>query len=48
MLENWTYEEKPLNLMSGHYEDSSQKLPKEMLDSIVKAKNVNTGLLNLR
>lgn len=48
MLENWTYEEKPLNIMSGHYKDLSKPLPKEFLESIIKARNVNTGIFNLR
>lgn len=44
----WTYEEKPLQEMSGHYQDLKKHLPKDLLDAIVRAKNVNTGLLNLR
>jgi len=48
MLENWTYEAEPISLLSGHYKNKDEKLPSELLEAINKAKNVNTGLLNLR
>lgn len=34
--------------MSGHYTNLEEPLPKTLLDAIVAAKNVNTGLMNLR
>ena len=47
MLENWCWEEEILQKLSKHYK-SNETLPKEMIQSLIKTKNVNTGLLNLR
>jgi len=47
MLENWCYEESVLKLLSGHYE-TGEHLPQSMIDSIIKAKNVNAALFNRR
>lgn len=47
-MQNWCYEEEVLNRISGHYEDNSKKLPAEILQKLVAAKNADTGLLNKR
>uniref|UniRef100_A0A7S1TFZ1 Peptidase M3A/M3B catalytic domain-containing protein n=2 Tax=Compsopogon caeruleus TaxID=31354 RepID=A0A7S1TFZ1_9RHOD len=47
MLENWCFEAESLELMSGHFE-TGEPLPDHLLRRIKTAKNVNTGLLNLR
>jgi Zn-dependent oligopeptidase len=48
MLENWAWQEEILNDLSGHYEDSSKKLPKDILKKMIEAKLLNIGTLTLR
>jgi thimet oligopeptidase len=48
MLENWCYEPEPLLMMSGHYQDNSQKLPQDLLQSIIDSKKANAGIFNKR
>ncbi|MBI4402960.1 MAG: Zn-dependent oligopeptidase [Deltaproteobacteria bacterium] len=48
MLENWVWEKGPLQKLSGHYLDTSKKLPDELLDKMVKARLLNAGIKNLR
>ncbi len=48
MLENWVWDGEVLQALSGHYLDHSQKLPNELLGKMLAAKNVNSGLVNLR
>jgi Zn-dependent oligopeptidase len=54
MLENWCWEGSILRKLSAHYSRTDPKtglperIPKELCDKIVKAKNVNAGLQNLR
>ncbi|UPT74036.1 MAG: Zn-dependent oligopeptidase [Elusimicrobiota bacterium] len=48
MLENWVWEADVLQSLSGHYQDRSKKLPKELLGRMLAAKNVNSGLIHLR
>ncbi len=48
MLENWVWDAEVLKQLSGHWEDRGRKLPKELLDKMLAAKNVNSGLVNLR
>ena len=48
MLENWCYESEPLLLMSGHVDDHSQKMPAELLQSIIDSKKANAGVFNKR
>lgn len=48
MLENWVWDAEVLQSLSGHYQDRSKKLPKELLNKMLAAKNVNSGLINLR
>ncbi|OCH20628.1 oligopeptidase A [Aliivibrio sp. 1S128] len=46
-LENWCYEEEALAFISGHYE-TSEPLPKEMLDKMLAAKNFQSAMFILR
>ncbi|OGS38863.1 MAG: hypothetical protein A2506_07775 [Elusimicrobia bacterium RIFOXYD12_FULL_66_9] len=48
MLENWVWDPTVLSSLSGHYKDHAQKLPKEMLDKMIAARNADSGLFNLR
>jgi len=48
MLENWCWERESLLMMSGHFEDNSKKLPDDLLNKLIAAKNANAGLLNKR
>ncbi|XP_002158573.3 thimet oligopeptidase isoform X1 [Hydra vulgaris] len=47
MLENWCWEEAALKRMSKHYKDESE-LPSDLIDTLVKSRNANAGLFNLR
>eukprot|EP01088_Endostelium_zonatum_P011381 TRINITY_DN25510_c0_g1_i1.p1 TRINITY_DN25510_c0_g1~~TRINITY_DN25510_c0_g1_i1.p1 ORF type:complete len:691 (-),score=194.17 TRINITY_DN25510_c0_g1_i1:13-2085(-) len=48
MLENWCWEPEILEILSGHHERKDEKLPEALRLNMMRAKNVNTGLLNLR
>lgn len=48
MLQNWVWDPVVLQSLSGHYKDRSKKLPKELLDKMIAAKNADVGLLTLR
>ncbi len=48
MLENWVWDAEVLRSLSGHYLDLEKKLPNELLNKMLAAKNVNSGLVNLR
>mmetsp|Transcript_34523 Transcript_34523/g.67573 ORF Transcript_34523/g.67573 Transcript_34523/m.67573 type:complete len:675 (+) Transcript_34523:73-2097(+) len=48
MLENWCFEEEPLAKMSGHYLRKDEPLSQDLRDNVIKSKNLNSGLLNLR
>lgn len=48
MLQNWIWQKDILESLSGHYKDRSQKLPPELLQKLLDAKNVNSGLKYLR
>jgi thimet oligopeptidase len=48
MLENFVWDPAVLASLSGHYKDRSQKLPKELLDKMLAARNADVGLINLR
>lgn len=41
MLEEWVWDKDILNMISGHYTDHSQKLPEELLEKMLAAKNFN-------
>ncbi|XP_043226494.1 thimet oligopeptidase-like isoform X1 [Amphibalanus amphitrite] len=47
MLENWVWEPEPLALMSGHYKDGSP-LPADLLETLVRSRQANSGIFNLR
>ncbi|XP_077980904.1 thimet oligopeptidase-like isoform X2 [Glandiceps talaboti] len=47
MLENWCWEKEPLQRMSSHYK-TNIPLPDDMIDTLVKARNANAGIFNLR
>jgi metallopeptidase MepB len=47
MLENWCWTVSELTSLSSHYE-TGEKIPKEMVENIIRTKNVNAALFNLR
>jgi thimet oligopeptidase len=48
MLENWVWEPETLVKLSGHYKDHSKKLPADLIQRMMKAKLVNSGISYLR
>ncbi len=46
-MENWCWEKQALDLISGHYQ-TGEKLPDELFDKMLKAKNFQAGMLMLR
>jgi len=48
MLENWCWEPEVLEKLSHHYQDKNKKLPEDLIQSLIKTKNVNAALFNLR
>ena len=45
MLENWCWQPESLHRMSGHFSDpEGKRIPEEMLNGLIKSKNVNSGL----
>ncbi|ORY91930.1 hypothetical protein BCR43DRAFT_497509 [Syncephalastrum racemosum] len=47
MLENWCYDPKSLKFLSAHYE-TGEPISDEIISNIVRSKNVNAAMLNLR
>ncbi|KAI5227007.1 thimet oligopeptidase [Manis pentadactyla] len=47
MLENWVWEKEPLLRMSQHFRTGSA-IPQELLEKLIKSRQANTGLFNLR
>ena len=47
MLENWCWEKESLSRMSAHYKDKSP-IPDDLMESLVKSRNANAGIFNLR
>ena len=43
MLENWVWSPEILNLISGHYKNTSEKLPKQLLEKMLAAKDFGQG-----
>ena len=37
-----------METLSHHYQDKNKKLPKELIQSLIKTKNVNAAVFNLR
>lgn len=48
MLENWAYNPEVLKVISGHYKNPSEKLPNEIINKIIAARNMDSGLAYLR
>ena len=44
MLENWVWNPDILKSLSGHYKDTGKKLPQDLLEKMIAAKNLNSGL----
>jgi Zn-dependent oligopeptidase len=47
MLENWCWDESILERISGHYEDESKSLPKELLQKYARCPSVASPVLHL-
>ncbi|HEX6029899.1 MAG TPA: M3 family metallopeptidase, partial [Tepidiformaceae bacterium] len=47
MLEHWCWEAEVLGTFARHYE-TGEPLPKDLLDSMIAAKNLNSGVTTLR
>jgi thimet oligopeptidase len=43
MLENWPWDVQVLNKISGHYLDHTQKLPADLLQKMISARDFNQG-----
>lgn len=48
MLENWCWTAKELKFISSHYQRKGEQLPDDLIASLIKSRNVNQGLFNLR
>jgi thimet oligopeptidase len=48
MFENWVWDPALLGRISGHYQDRSRKLPREMATKMLAARNADSGLIYLR
>lgn len=48
MLENWVWKKSVLEKLSGHYKNPAEKLPGELIDKMLAAKTVNSGITYLR
>ncbi len=46
-MENWCWEKQALELISGHYQ-SGEKLPDDLFDKMLAAKNFQAGMLMVR
>ncbi|XP_063147088.1 thimet oligopeptidase isoform X2 [Candoia aspera] len=47
VLENWVWEREPLQRMSRHYK-TGESIPDELLQKLIRSRQANTGLFNLR
>ena len=43
MLENWVWQPEILAKLSGHWQDHARKLPQDLLDQLLKARDFNQG-----
>lgn len=48
MLENWCWNESMLHRLSKHYLRPQEPLPSDLANALVRTKNFNAGILNLR
>ncbi len=48
MLEHWVWDKDMLNILSGHYKNSGEKLPPDILDSMLRAKDHMVGYITMR
>jgi thimet oligopeptidase len=48
MFQNWAWKEEVLNDLSGHYKNPDEKLPAEIIKSLIDAKLLNIGTFQLR
>jgi thimet oligopeptidase len=48
MLENWVFESEVLEKISGHYQDHSKKLPKDLLKKMLAARDFQQGRFYIR
>ena len=48
MLENWCWVPSMLIRMSGHWQDSSKKLPLELAEKLAASHKAHAGLANTR
>ncbi len=48
MLENWVWQEKILDLISGHYQNPNKKLPTETLKKMIQARDYQQGYFYTR
>jgi thimet oligopeptidase len=48
MLENFVWDPAVLPSLSGHYKDRSKKLPKDLMEKMIAARNADVALVNLR
>ncbi len=48
MLENWVWDRDMLGMMSGHYRETSRKLPDQLLRGLLAAKNFRIGYFTMR
>ena len=48
MFENWAWSPDVLNTISGHYLDHSQKLPADLLQKMIAARDFNQGYIYTR
>ena len=46
-MENWCWEKEVLDTFAFHYE-TGEKIPKQLFNKLIKTKNFNTGLFNIR
>eukprot|EP01062_Namystynia_karyoxenos_P079625 TRINITY_DN8430_c0_g1_i1.p1 TRINITY_DN8430_c0_g1~~TRINITY_DN8430_c0_g1_i1.p1 ORF type:complete len:712 (+),score=252.46 TRINITY_DN8430_c0_g1_i1:93-2138(+) len=48
MLENWLWEPEALDRVSGHYRDSAQKIPRDLIASLIGSRNAGVAIRTKR